>query len=396
MISFFKRHTLLSIYTVIFIVLSYGVFETSGWKYFHFLIVFISSFFISYLLINKLISKKSIRIPNLFNRIDLNINLLIGLSLSLIIAHFLFLGYIPILKAISLNEADEIAWVRTNILIDSKTFFNYASSILIRAVLPFVLLFLLTKNKQILFIIFSLIFSFYAFALMQKSFIVTIFLPSAIYSIYNRSYLNFFFSISLIIGTIISIGYITNPTLNPVKTGIVKVPPSQTTKVKESSIFILFQGIKNRIIIVPGKMVSKWFENVPSKLPHLGVNGYRFIAKARGYNHHDYGKELYPIISKKYYDRGLKGTVNVASFMYEYAYFGWKGLILSGVLLALIFSSIEVLFLNNFIIKLAINCYPILILSSSALTISLLSGGWLFSLILYFLFLNQSSLKKTQ
>ena len=55
---------------------------------------------------------------------------------------------------------------------------------------------------------------------MQKSFIVTIFLPSAIYSIYNRSYLNFFFSISLIIGTIISIGYITNPTLNPVKNEI--------------------------------------------------------------------------------------------------------------------------------------------------------------------------------
>ena len=40
MISFFKRHTLLSIYTVIFIVLYYGVFETSGLKYFHFFIVF--------------------------------------------------------------------------------------------------------------------------------------------------------------------------------------------------------------------------------------------------------------------------------------------------------------------------------------------------------------------
>ena len=50
--------------------------------------------------------------------------------------------------------------------------------------------------------------------------------------------------------------------------------------------------------------------------------------------------------------KGLKGNVNVASFMYEYANFGIYGLILSGAFLGLLFLSIEKIFVNNLTLKL--------------------------------------------
>ena len=81
---------------------------------------------------------------------------------------------------------------------------------------------------------------------------------------------------------------------------------------------------------------------------------------------------MYPKHEKKV----LKGNVNVASFMYEYANFGIYGLILSGAFLGLLFVSIEKIFVNNLTLKLAINLIPVLILSSQAITTLLFSGGW--------------------
>ena len=97
---------------------------------------------------------------------------------------------------------------------------------------------------------------------------------------------------------------------------------------------------------------------------------------------------MYPKHAKK----GLKGNVNVASFMYEYANFGVYGLILSGVFLGLLFVSIEKIFVNNITLKLAINLIPVLILSSQAITTLLFSGGWGLSILLY-LFIIKPNIK---
>ena len=71
----------------------------------------------------------------------------------------------------------------------------------------------------------------------------------------------------------------------------------------------------------------------------------------------NYAKELYPLMYPSYAEKGLKGNVNVASFMYDYANFGWKGFILSGFLLGLLFVFIELLFRDHLILKLSLNNY---------------------------------------
>ena len=392
MLTFIKKHTLLSLYSFIFCVLLYGVIETSGSTNIISLLLFFSTLLITYFSLYKKIISINFDLERFLPKALIKIEYLTILSLVLIVSHYLYLGYIPVFKAMQLNDIDEIAWVRTNITINNNTFFNYASSILIRAVLPFVLLYSLVRNKRLSFIILSILFSFYAFSLMQKSFVITLMLPSLIYVVFTKKALLASFNIIVIVTIIFSLGYVTNPQLNPIrkKQNITKQDKkgeeTNENTASKNTLYLLALGLKNRVIIVPGEMVSKWFETIPSQLPHTGINGYRFIANARNVPHIDYDKELYPIISKQYHDRGLTGTVNAASFMYEYAYFGKKGLVLSGIILALVFLAFENIFKGDFLMKLSLNFYPILILSSTALTISLLSGGWLFIVLFYLIF----------
>lgn len=385
MTAFLKQHTLLSLYLFIFLVLTFGVYETSGLQHFNKLTLYILSFLSFYVLFFKTIGKRKIKEFN-FKKI-IKLNYLIFASLLLIAGHFIQLGYIPIIKAIRLENANDIAWVRTNIDKDTYILFNYASSILIKAVIPFTMLLLLAKKKIKLFIILSLTYSFYAFALMQKSFIVTLFIPSIIYLISNKKLMLTGYSLIVVIATVFTIGYVANPHLNPIKkkkTSLENLERFKTSKKEKSSINLLFGGLIKRISVTPGEIVSKWFETVPEKVPYAGLDGYRFIAKLRGRPHLEYSKELYPIISKRYYERGLRGSVNTASFVYEYANFGYIGLVFSAFLLSIILVFVEQLFKNDFIFKVALNFYPIIILSSSAITTLLISGGWIIVLVLYY------------
>lgn len=391
MVFFIKQHTTYLIYSLLFLFLLFGVWSTSAGTYFPYLFLFFASFSISYVIINKLKSKISLPKSDKFNYIQNSISgqHLFYLSITLIIIHFIQLKGVPAIEALSLEDGDAIALVRANIADRNGTLFNYISSFLIHSILPFSILILFFEKKHLLYIILLCVASFYGFALMQKSYILTIFLPIIVYSIINKNFINLLLSLSIVVSIIISLTSIANPQLNnplPKKENIAhhktEVPPkSLETRGKFTKIFI---GLKNRVIITPGKMVSTWFENIPKNLPHQGINGYGFISKLRNIEHEDYGKEMYLLIKKDKAE--LKGTMNAASFMYEYAYFGKYGLILTGIMLAILFNLIEVLFKDNFELKIALNLYSILILSSSSITTLIFSGGWGLIIFLSLLF----------
>lgn len=154
-----------------------------------------------------------------------------------------------------------------------------------------------------------------------------------------------------------------------------------------SKLSVLIYGLQRRIMITPGKIVSAWFEHIPKDKPFLYGEGYRIIAKIKGKEHRSYASELYPLVNPKYAKQGFKGTVNTASFMYEYANFGTWGLVLSGFILAFIFVFIEQFFVDDLILKLSLNLYPLLFLTSTAITTLMFSGGWSFVIVFYYIFL---------
>jgi hypothetical protein len=157
---------------------------------------------------------------------------------------------------------------------------------------------------------------------------------------------------------------------------------------KEKSI-IISNALIRRIVYVPGMIVAEWFRIIPDKKPFLHGNGYRFLTPFTGGTFTDYRLDLYPYVYPNYYRRGYTGTVNTASFVYDYANFGKMGLIMAGILLALLFNTLEYVFGSNTKIKLSINSFSLIMLSSGSLFTILFSGSWALLILLYLLYRKQ-------
>ena len=311
------------------------------------------------------------------------------ISICFIVIHFIYLGGSPALDGVNHYLVSEVAGIRRSITADSHGIINYMASFNLKAIIPFSLLLLLIKNKKPLYWVLYILACFYAFSLMQKSYIITLSIPIIIYTIVKRKYLFIGKYVLMITGIVVSLVFIANPqfrggindSISIVENAPIKVDPNPPPY-----IIRVFSGLSKRVFFVPGKTVGDWFENIPSKKPFLKGTGYRFYAKLVGEEYHNYAQELYPIIYPKHVEKGFHGNINVASFMYDYSNFGKSGLILAGFILALIFIFIESLFKNHLLLKICLNAFPIFMLSSSALTILLFSGGWGLYILLFFLF----------
>jgi hypothetical protein len=385
MIQLLKKHTLISLYTFVFAILLIGLFATSKWNYFGLVFTFFGSLIAAYALLNQF--KVLTFFTQLFSKINNQFTpafltkfayFLVFYTIGFILIHLIILQGSPAIKALMLDNVNDIANLRLSITEGSSRIISYNSSFIIKGMLPFLLLFLFITKKNKLYTLLLVIGSFYAFSLMQKSYIITLLLPSLIYAIYQKKYGFSLTQVVVMISVIFGLTFIANPE-PPVIEGV------QVTE-KYTKLERIIIGLSRRVFIVPGEVVSQWFETVPAKKPFLNGNGYQFFAKLKGEPFVEYSVELYPILKPEYAVQGLTGTVNTASFMYDYVNFGKLGLLISGILLALFFIVVEAIFANDLMLKLSLNSFPILLLSSTALTTSFFSGGWFLLIGLYFIF----------
>ena len=131
--TFIKNHTLFSIYTMVFLILLYGVIETTGSKYvfnmFLFFIPLITFYFgLTYLAKNKKIKGFSSlkKIPDLLP--DYSFLILTGICIFLIIGHLIHIGGSPGIKGFSIMDTTNIVDLRRNITSEASSLWNYLSS----------------------------------------------------------------------------------------------------------------------------------------------------------------------------------------------------------------------------------------------------------------------------
>jgi hypothetical protein len=372
----------------VFALLLGGVITLSGTKYLHFLALYFCSFIIFYWLIFKLGKRISIQ-PSEWNLIPylrkyFSINLVVFASLLIIVLHFIYLKGIPAIEGLYLNKLSEVVKLRRAITEDAPSWINYVTSWNIRGVLPFMLALLYLKGNRKLYWIYFSIAVIYSFALMQKSIIMYVLIPIGIVSVYDRKWLYTLKFIITSILVIFSLTYIQNVQLrggiNDIKMNYEKEPTAATLIGK------LALGLKRRVILVPGKMVVKWFDHIPKDKPFLYGNGFKIFSKLSGETYHDYARELYPYVYKENAKHGLVGSVNVASFMRGYSNFGQIGLIISALFLAIILVFVEMVFKNNRLPNIAFNTFPIVFLSSTSLSTILITGGWSLTILLFLMF----------
>mgnify|MGYP000029227752 CR=1 FL=1 len=216
--QFIKEHTLLSLYTLILVLLLYGIMVVSGTKYLGLMGALILSFYGFYFLLSKTGFKNLVE--RLFSKVSLRLNekqhktlliLLTIYTIGSVLAHFVVMGGSPPIMSLGLENADDVAAIRRSITSDSLPLMNYVSSFTIRAFLPFLIFYFFVKDQKKAYYLILIIGSFYAFSLMQKSYIITLLAPVFIYALLNKKWWHLAKHVFLMLAIIIGLSFFANP-----------------------------------------------------------------------------------------------------------------------------------------------------------------------------------------
>lgn len=394
---FIRQHSLLILYFLSLVLVAAGLYYGFGTKHLSKVGLYTFSFFIFYFLFHWLFRNKKLGFEKLnFKRPSKNIAdlALFFFCAGFVIVHMIFLGHVPFITAYNTLDYYYIALIRQHIGEHDYTSIHYLSAFMIRGIIPFALLYFAVANKKLfyLFIPFAI---FYAIALMQKSLIVTVMAPTMIYAFFNKQYIK-----SVIMGSIAVLGvfvlvYATNPSLRAtqeeIREAMLKSGKHYKMEMEKGAgdgFLVATDAIYTRVFLTTGLVSGHWFDKIPSKFPYSKGCGYHFLAPILGcdFKDYDYSRIIYDDTYRKEAKMGLKGTVTVASFVYDYANFGYYGLAYSGLILAFFFLLLNKIFDGNLKWNLSLNTMYLFLLSSGALTTILFSGGWILTLLLFFIY----------
>lgn len=407
LVKAFFESSLQYVYNALLLLLSFGLIVHSGMDYMGYMIIHILAFNSLYIII-----KRFLKIDFLVQRLtfinksisDKLIQLITVVSIMAVTVHFIELGFVPISKAFFSLDYEFLTHFRRELITSHPRVFSYMLGFFLKGVFPFLLFYYAFKKSGFYWVLLT-ISLFYALNFLHKSLVIPLVLPGIVLFLVRGRYKSF---ITLVLISVVYISGLTisaNPVLKKDLFSFVyevdqieklKEKQKEENKIKKSLSKkyglrnaskrkggnLLVYGISRRIFYIPGMTVGEWFRHVPDTLPYLGVQGYNFLTPITGKPYRKYSQELYEYIYPSWYNRGYRGNVNVAAFMHDYVAFGWIGLILSGLLIALVLSFIDIVFKSQ-TARLALNTYGLFSLSSTALSITLFSGGWMLVVFLY-------------
>ncbi len=400
LILLYRKHALFVLYTLVLILVGIGLYYGFGYK--HLPKIGIYSIFISlsyigfaYLLKNKTVP--SVKLP--FN-FSLNYKILDWVLFSSIVLftayHLWFLGHVPFISAVKILDYYKIAFIRQSIIEHDSSTIKYISAFMIKGIIPFALLYFSVTNKRLFYLIIP-VSIFYAISLMQKGLVISIMIPLVVLTLINKEYLKSFLYTLMAIAGVFVLVYATNPNLRATQEEIRAEMEKnghlylQDQEISVGASFLsASDAIYTRVFVTTGLVSGYWFERIPSVYPYAKGCGYHFLAPALGcnFNDYDYSRIIYDATYVKESKIGLKGTVTVANFVYDYANFGYYGLFYSAILLSLFFILLNILFNYEFKWLVSLNALFIFWLSSGSFSTLLLSGGWIITLLLFLLFKN--------
>lgn len=370
------------------------------------------------------------------------------LSIAGILVHYIAIGSLPFVNIWMTNDYYEIVLTRQYITEDTPMWANYLRGWNTRAILPFLMVCFFLQRRRELLLLFMLVSSFYAVSLIQKSFIVVVFTPLLIAALWKRSWLALFACTAIIAGSIGFLVVTTNPTLRPQfiqeytedvmktrndafenaefkiqsldkdkvisETDLKSIGLSKReytvlkrreklmkhadtlTRVRtietverglDEQILDIGRWLGSRVFLTPGFVTGQWFTAVPKDIPFGYGCGYAFLRDILNCKKTIfYELETYKFYHSDMASNGVKGALNAPSFMLEYANFGVQGLIVSGVIIALILFAVTTCFSNSISLFMIFNFAHLNFMREAPLTTNLASGGWALTILLFVCF----------
>lgn len=329
---------------------------------------------------------------------------LVALVVALIGVHWLALGRIPIIAAFGTNSQMQAALIRDSIHQARIPFESYIPTLVVRSIVPFLAIYFIYHRRFGLSWVVMLIGLAYGLSLMQKSYPLLVLVPPGLYCLITRRPVRMAAILAIAVAAVLVAFVAASPRYRP----LAFAPAMQTTNPQPHAPAPPKQpqtgpaphrpgiakmtgagasALARRVFVLPGKVVADWFATFPARLPFEHGCGYRFVAPFVGCPFVNTPKRLYPLFYQRNAAAGVHGNYNAAHFAVEYANFGPPGLIVSGILAALVLAGAAITTERAGLAGvLALNFAPIMTLSSGALHTILLTGGWLLVMILTFAF----------
>ncbi|MBC8146684.1 MAG: oligosaccharide repeat unit polymerase, partial [Bacteroidetes bacterium] len=266
--SWIKNNSLLSLYLVLSVFIIIGVIVDSGSIILHYLAIYYIAFLVFYFgfkTINKRLYnlsrwKYKLSIPEFPSSKNISYYIF-GFIFISIVFHYIYIGFVPVIKAWQSFDYFDIVWIRRNITSESNTFWNYYSKFLLKAILPFSIVFLYIRKENKLLILAIILSFFYALSLMQKSYFVSLFIPILLYCFLNKKWIASFSFFAILVSGILLLVVVTNPNMRAKGENIklIKQHPEAEYNLnyqplKGSKSKIIAVTLTNRVFLIPGKM----------------------------------------------------------------------------------------------------------------------------------------------
>jgi hypothetical protein len=393
------------LYCGLFLVLFASVLTQSGSRNLPYLLVYAAALLLSYALFLRLFRPSGGRSSGggyssrFLPMADSIANGLLIASAAFIVLHFAYLGQVPVFAGIRSDDYYDIMRIRQSVFYEASALFRYVPNLLVKSVLPFLLLYYSVTGRRRLFWLTVVLGTFYGLSLLNKMFVVILFAPLILHLCFSKRLYAAARMMLIPLAALALLVFVQNPHIRPetwtprdkaTASGKPLVVEGYVSrKYTESATYPALQFIETiylRVFIVPGEVVTAWFNNIPARLPFADGCGYRLVAVVRGCEFRFYPSLVHDIENPRLVKEGVHGTMTAASFMEDYANFGAKGLVLSGILLALVLTLIARLFAGNWRWALILNFIPISMMLELPLTTVMLTGGWALTLLLYYVF----------
>ncbi|UJW76421.1 hypothetical protein [Rhizobium sp. SL42] len=311
----------------------------------------------------------------------------------LLATYVILLGNVPLIDAIRANEYYAVTRIRTDI---SKSGFpeSYIPALVTRSIAPAIIVYFLHQNKFMTAFFVFLSAAAVGLLTITKGHVIFATFPVILYCALTKRFLQAGLFLVTAGAIIYAVMVVTNPAANaackfstntsdPACQMIVEPLPDDIEGVEKApAAERLARALVRRAFLVPGQVVAEWFEIFPAKVPFEQGCGYRFLAPIVGCKFEQNARLVYAIQYPDRVAQGIRGSKNAAHFMEEYANFGLPGLFLAGALAAMVISVATLLMSKvSRPAFLSINLIFILMMASTALHTTLLSGGWLMAMI---------------
>ncbi len=337
--------------------------------------------------------------PKLGDRTRWLLIALAALYASIIIGHLWTLGYVPVLETFRQRDDISISIIRQSAYFSLPGWMRYASDYSVKALGPALLAIAFYYRSKIFWAV-LVMGSFYCIALFARILPIYFLLPVIFLAIYQKAWRSVIVNASLLFLLLGLLTAVSAPTIRqnlaflgdilPAQEGALNFdlsllqpelgPPNDWRSTSVS--YALYE----RVAVVPARVLDQWFSAYRNVSSHEDGCGYRLGAKILGCDYVHIPSKLYERYYPENVAQGMKGSLNAASFMTDYANFGSLGFLWAGISAGILFAVIALIYRSH-PLSVPFNLSVIIAMMETNFFTAINSGsGWIVFTIIFILF----------